>query len=322
MGSLIEAAAKRLEMLRRAGVVPAGAATEPAAPEQPSTIVRAQEVTQLHRPKPATVEAVNHAPIESSAPGLLINLDALDARGFVTSTGKRSIVHDQFRMIKRQLIRNAAAEGIAAIPHGNLIMITSAMAGEGKTFSAVNLAMSIALERDLTVLLVDADVARPSVMRTLSPAHTSERTHTLGLLDLLDGQCKLGDVLMRTNVEKLTVLPSGAYRPNATELLASDAMKQLLDQIASRYADRIVIFDSPPLLLTTEAQALATQMGQVVMVVNAGKSPQGAVKSALASIETCQHKMLLLNRAEISAGEGYSSYGYGYGYGREGAKTS
>lgn len=324
MGSLIEAAAKRLELLRRAGVATPTELAQPST-EQPSTIVRARGVTPLQRPVQHANQSAHVTPIETGAPGLEVDLHALDARGFVTSSGKRSIVHDQFRVIKRQLIRNATGQGGASITHGNLIMITSAMAGEGKTFSAINLAMSIALERDHTVLLVDADVARPSVVRTLVPAMASsaDGEPPRGLLDLLDGQCNLGDVLVRTNVEKLSILPSGAYRPNATELLASDAMRQLLDQIASRYPDRIVIFDSPPLLLTTEAQVLATQMGQVVMVVSAGKTPQGAVKNALTTIENCHNKMLLLNRAEVSTGEGYTGYGYGYayGYGREGARA-
>jgi exopolysaccharide/PEP-CTERM locus tyrosine autokinase len=207
--------------------------------------------------------------------------------------------------------------GAAPVKHGNLIMVTSALPGEGKTFTAINLAMSIAAELDNTVMLVDADVARPSVLRTLGlPAGP-------GLLDVLEHQVDMSSVLLRTNIEKLTVLPSGDPHPRATELLASDAMRDLLDDMATRYADRIIIFDSPPLLLTTEARVLATHMGQIVVVVQAERTLQNDVQHALATIESCPVKMMVLNKAQSETagrygyGYGYGyDYGYGYGYGQ------
>ena len=182
------------------------------------------------------------------------------------------------------------AAGAAALAHGNLIMVTSAMSGEGKSFTSVNLAMSIAAELDHTVMLVDADVARPSILRMLGLPPGP------GLLDLLEGKAEMSDVLMKTNIDKLTILPSGTPHARATELLASDAMRLLLDDMSKRYPDRIVIFDSPPLILTTEARVLATQMGQVVMVVQADKTLQADVQQALATIESCPVKMMLLNK--------------------------
>ena len=133
--------------------------------------------------------------------------------------------------------------GTTALNHGNLIMVTSALVGEGKSFTSVNLAMSIAMELDNTVMLVDADVARPSVLRMLGLPPGP------GLLDLLEGKTDMPSVLLKTNIDKLTILPSGTPHPQATELLASDAMRVLLDDMASRYPDRIIVFDSPPLLL-------------------------------------------------------------------------
>jgi Mrp family chromosome partitioning ATPase len=118
--------------------------------------------------------------------------------------------------------------------------------------------------------------------------------------------------MIRTNVEKLSFLPSGRPHPKAAEMLASDAMARLLEEIADRYADRIVIFDSPPLLVTTEARVLATRMGQVVFVVYADRTLQADVKRALATIEACPVKMVLLNRATTPS---QGTYGYGYGYG-------
>ena len=213
-----------------------------------------------------------------------------------------------------------ATQSAAQQDNANLIMVTSALAGEGKSFNSINLAMSIAAELDHTVLLVDADVARPSVLRMLGLPSGP------GLLDLLEGEAEMSNVLLRTNVDKLTVLPSGTPHPRATELLASDAMRQLLADMASRYPDRIIIFDSPPLLLTTESRVLATHMGQIVVVVQAGKTLQADVQQALATIESCPVKLMLLNQARTDAmssygygyGYGYGGYGYGYGYG-EGA---
>jgi protein-tyrosine kinase len=256
---------------------------------------------------------------ERKSQRVTLDLDALGAAGIVTPDAPRSLVADQFRVIKRPLLTSAKKAGEGAIHHGNLIMVTSALIGEGKSFSSVNLAMSIAMELDSTVLLVDADVARPSVLRMLglSPGR--------GLLDVLEGKTDMSSVLLKTNIDKLTVLPSGTPHPQATELLASDAMRVLLDDMSRRYADRIIVFDSPPLLLTTEARVLATQMGQVVMVVQADKTLQADVEHALSTIKACANVNLMLNMARVDSTGGYhrgTGYGYGYGYGSPSGKPT
>jgi exopolysaccharide/PEP-CTERM locus tyrosine autokinase len=296
MSSLIEQAAQRLEQLRRAGVM---------VPEIEAAAGGA--AVGLAEPPRAATPAVEQ-PDEPVVLSRRVDLDLamLEATGIVTPNAPRSHIAVEFRVIKRPLISNAMGRGAAALAHGNLIMITSALAGEGKSFTSVNLAMSIAAEMDHTVMLVDADVARPSILRMLGlPAAP-------GLLDLLEGKAEMSDVLMKTNIDKLTILPSGTPHARATELLASDAMRLLLEDISRRYADRIVIFDSPPLILTTEARVLATQMGQVVMVVQADRTLQADVQQALATIDACPVKMMLLNKVRP---EGKGSYGYGYGYG-------
>ncbi len=326
--SLIEQAAQRLEQLRRAqqdvGTAPA-APVEPAVVAAPVAEKPAAQATQPIAPQPAPAPqpaappapkaAVQPAP---SAPEVLqatemklsrrVELDpvALAQAGFMRPDSTRSQLADEFRVIKRPLIDNAMGKGAVRIKDGNLIMVTSSLPGEGKTFTAANLAMSIAMELDNTVMLVDADVARPTLLSKLGlqPAR--------GLLDVLvDESIDLPQVLLRTNVEKLTVLPSGTPHAHATELLASDAMVRLLEEMASRYADRIIIFDSPPLLVTTEARALASRMGQVVFVVKAESTSHADVKSALATIEGCPVKLMLLNQTTKS---GEDNYGYGYGY--------
>jgi exopolysaccharide/PEP-CTERM locus tyrosine autokinase len=299
MSSLIEQAAHRLEQLRQAGVdiTPRPVGLAPAfsafqSPEYPQV-----ESSPVAPPKPA-----------SQSRRVEIDFDALTRAGIVSPLSPRSQIADQYRVIKRPLIANAMGKGASIIANGNLIMVTSALPGEGKSFTAINLAMSIATELDNTVMLVDADVARPSVMKVLGlPAGP-------GLLDLVqDDSLELSSVLLKTNIDKLTILPSGTPHDRATELLASDAMVRLLDDMAKRYTDRIIIFDSPPLLLTTESRVLASHMGQVVVVVRAGHTLQADVKQALSNIEGCPVKLMLLNQA-TSLFENYATYGYGYGY--------
>ena len=238
-----------------------------------------------------------------------INLDRLRSLNIITPHGKYSSTADEFRMIKRPLLNKALDQNIT---HGNLIMITSSLPGEGKTFCAINLAMSISMEMDKTVLLVDADVAKPSLMKNLGLDNDKK-----GLLDLLqDNTLGVSDVLMKTNVANLTVISAGQYVPHATELLASDAMAKLLEELAQRYHDRIILFDSPPLLVTTESSVLAKHMGQIVVVVEAERTPQSALQNALALIEFCNLTGVVLNKSQRMPILDYG-YGYGYRYGQE-----
>ena len=291
MSSLIEQAAQRLEQLRRAGA------------DMPATQTVVQAADAAQRP----LSDAQHAHLSRRVE---IDLEALAQAGIVSPNAPRSRIADQFRVIKRPLIRNAVGKGASKITNGNLIMVTSALPGEGKTFTAVNLAMSIATELDYTVMLVDADVARPSVMNVLGlPAGP-------GLLDLvLDESMDLSGMLLKTSVDKLTILPSGTPHARATELLASDAMIRLLSDMATRYPDRIIVFDSPPLLVATESRVLASHMGQIVLVVQAEKTLQSDVAQALATIEACPVKLMLLNQARTASRGGYEHrYAYGHGY--------
>ncbi|WP_183107896.1 XrtA-associated tyrosine autokinase [Massilia sp. Dwa41.01b] len=227
--------------------------------------------------------------------------------GMVTAAGGRTNLLEDFRVIKRPLLKRAFSEASAPGRPNNLIMLTSSLPGEGKTYCAINLAMSIAMELDHTVLLVDADVARPSVLRTLGlPAQR-------GLMDiLLDDKLDLSDVMLRTNVDTLSILPAGTSTPRATELLASSTMTSLVTEIAHRYPDRVIIFDSPPLLLTSESRVLASHMGQIVMVVEAQGTTQHAVKESLRQLEGCSNVNLIYNKARDIPGI-EETYDYHYG---------
>lgn len=305
MSSLIEQASRRLEQLRQAGA------------PMPDTLPTPEYVAATPAAAKLAIPAVPPVQEEPPRPHVVsrqvdLDLDAMAAAGLVSPNAPRSHIADQYRVIKRPLIANAMGKGAVPIANGNLIMVTSAVAGEGKSFTALNLAMSIATELDNTVMLVDADVARPSILRMLGlPA-------SRGLLDLLvDDKAELSQVLLKTNIDKLTLLPSGTPHTRATELLASDAMTLLIEDISKRYSDRIVIFDSPPLLLTTESRVLASHMGQIVVVVHAEKTLQSDVEHALSTIEACPVKMMVLNQAKAGGVGGYGyGQGYGYGYGQ------
>lgn len=255
--------------------------------------------TSLLQVEPAT------KPERSLTKKVTIDLTRLGAVSLADFDGGRNPVAEEFRAIKRPLIDKAFSKDGRPVNRNNLIMVTSALPGEGKTFSAINLAISIAMELDHTVLLIDADVARPSVLRTLGLQPEA------GLMDvLLDPRLDISDVLLKTNIDTLSILPAGKSHRHATELLASQTMSKLLDEIASRYPDRLVIFDSPPLLLTTEASVLASQMGQIVVVVEAETTTVQAVKSALSKVETCTNVSLVYNKVRNFPGQ--ENYGYYY----------
>lgn len=303
MSTLIEQAMQRLERLRGAGVAAhsvtggdrarASATKNTGTPAiEPSSQSRRQQPTRGSRRVELSADALARARLQ--APG--------------SGTGPQA---SQFRMMKRPLIKNITELRAAGHVRTNLIMVTSALAGEGKSFTAANLALSMASELDHTVLLVDADVARPSLARVMG------FESDVGLLDVLESKVGMEEALLSTNIEKLSLLPSGSPRPGATELLASESMRLLLDEMAQRYPDRIIIFDSPPLLLTTEASVLATYMGQIVVVVRADSTPQAAVQRAVSAIASHPIKLVVMNHVheKLMSGPGYG-YGYtSYGYG-------
>src|SRR5215472_1383541 len=238
--SLVERAAAKL------ADTAAGAAVAEVPPEAPA-VTAATGAAVLERPPEAEPvelpEAAEGTPARGSSRHFPLDLAKLQIAGFVTPTGNRTRISEEFRVIKRPLLLKAFATGDEAIEQGNLLMVTSAKPGEGKTFTAINLAMSLASERDLHVLLVDADVQRPSVFQVLGLPPQK------GLLDLLsDSSLSPQDVLLRTNVRNLTLMAAGTPSLATTELLASQKMVTLMHDIASRYRDRIVIFDAPPVL--------------------------------------------------------------------------
>lgn len=299
----IEQAARRLEQLRRAGVD----VQDPAiagAPAAPATT--SPEPAMAAAAQPAAT-ASNHASAASAedrrSRDVTVDLLRMQRAGLLVPGQPRSQLEEEFRIVKRPLLENVRGQGAMRPDRANLIMVTSALPGEGKTQTAINLATSIAMELDHTVLLVEADVLRPSALERLGVQSSK------GLLDLLEfPQTQLSDVLLRTNIPKLTLLPAGTASSRSTELLASGAMNSLLNELASKYADRVIIFDTPPLLSTTESRVLAANMGQVIMVIEANKTPINTIKQAFTTVENHPVVMSMLNK--YRGPKGSTAYGY------------
>ena len=250
--------------------------------------------------------SADHAALyRQKRPSKSVKIDSskFEAQNILRPQSKRNRAVEEFRLIKRRVLGRRQAHGDIL---GNTVMVTSALPQEGKTTTSINLAMSIAAEEDVRVLLVDADFVKPDALRRLGVV--AEK----GLIDVIeDPGIDIGDVLLRTNIEKLSLIPAGRLHDRCTELLASARMTEIITELASRYEDRVLIFDSPPILATSEAVALAAHMGQIVFVVQADRTRRQLVESALDLIGEREKVGLVLNRATPSIGS--VEFGYYYG---------
>lgn len=238
---------------------------------------------------------------------IAIDLAHMRSVGVLAPEASASRVEDEYRRLKWPLLNNAIGQGNVLVVDGNLIMVASSLPGEGKTTTAINLALSIAQERDCTVLLVDADVAKPHVSDIFGLKNQA------GLIDvLLNNNLDVSDVLVKTDNDGLRILAAGSPYRSAPELLASNRMKNLIRELAARYSDRIIVFDSPPLLETNEAQVLAGLVGQIILIVQADKTPQPAVQEAIGLLDPTKAINLVLNQSRTLPGSHYHGGYYGY----------
>ena len=236
---------------------------------------------------------------------ITIDFDELRSRGEISEAGEERRFADYYREIKRPLIQRAFSTGTHA--DARLILITSALPAEGKTFTALNLALSIARERDVSVLLVDADVPKAHLSRTFGVEDEP------GILDALgDETLDAESLVVGTDVQGLELLPAGRPTGGASELIASARMTQLCARLTGRQPRRMVLLDSAPLLVSSEARALKQIPGQVLMVARAGQTPRQAVLDALALLDKSKLYGLVLNDAPAMGGDGgyYAHYGY------------
>lgn len=223
---------------------------------------------------------------------------ALTAAGFILPDSPASTMSEEFRLVKRHLLANATGgKGAEKLARGERILIASPQPGDGKSFCAVNLALSMAAEQDVEILLIDADFARPGIPALLGLPDGP------GLMDALsDRTVAVEDCVIRTDIPKLSVLPAGRRTNKDTEYLASARTGRVLDALTAHNPARILIFDSPPVLAASLAAALAAHVGQTVLVVRADRTSENALREAVGLLSGCAHIRLLLNAARFSGG--------------------
>jgi len=248
---------------------------------------------------------------------LFIDINGLRASGYLPEPDNDRKFADLYRQIKRPLLKRALPrKSPEQAEDARLIMVTSALPGDGKTFTSVNLALSLARERDVSVLLIDADLLKPQVSKIFGVQAAP------GLTDVLTDETSSPEsVVVGTNIRGLSLLPAGPTVGSAAELLGSERMRQIMRSLCSSNPRRIVLLDSPPLLVTSEGPALLSIAGQVVLVVRASVTPRQAVLDAIALFGENQAGGIVLNEARVGVMQSYYGYGtYGsYGtYGNDG----
>jgi receptor protein-tyrosine kinase len=252
----------------------------------------------------------------AAAPGKTVRLDfrALRQNGLITPDNMTSAISNEFRGIKRRLLQKVRDPQTRAAV-SNLIMVTSSLPGEGKTFSSINLALSLAAERGLQVLLIDADVIRPSVGNMFVAPPTE------GLTDLLSGRVgHVSDVLHRcTDIPNLAVIFAGNPSANTPELISSGKMANLCKELSARYPDRVIVLDTPPVLASAEPAILASYVHHLVMVVAADQTDRHQLRKSLESVASCQSVSLLFNKAPSWNEQEYVAY---YGYANSGVPAA
>lgn len=275
----------------------------PAAP-MPAVPAPAPEALEKDGFSPATPRAADwNGPLQRLDRGKLAE------GGYLVPGGPVSGLAEEFRIVKRELLSKIRGDrGEGAIPNGNVVLVTSAHPGDGKTWCSINLALSLAAEGDLEILLVDADFAKPGIPEALGL--TGER----GLMDALaDPAVHVEDLVIRTDIPSLSVLPAGQSSIMDAEYLASARADALIASLVSGRPDRVILFDSPPLLAASAASVLARHVGQTLLVVRADRTTETALRDAAGLLNGCANIQLLLNGVKFSA----SGRRFGTYYGKE-----
>lgn len=278
-----------------------GAGTRDEAGE--ASAAKSQAVARNHRPGPTGKERIFRQSVA-------VDYDALAAEGIpFEDEDDVSLLRNEMRRIKWPVLANAFGEQGASLPRGHIVMVTSAVAGEGKTFTSVNLALSIAAEKDFGVLLVDADVAKPHVSNLFGVEQMP------GVIDYLAGEISgIEDIVVGTDVPRLSLISAGRSDPHASELIASKRMTSLVNELDALFPDTVILFDTPPILQTNESQVLSKVAGQVLLVVAANQTPQEAVVEAVSLLRSDGAVNVVFNGVRSLFNQKYQYGGY-YGYG-------
>jgi len=278
-------------------------AAPPEAVRQPASADLRRAVPPAAAPTPDTMRP---APTVERSHEVHLDFRVLRQNGMITPDNMSSVISNEFRGIKRKLLQKARDINTRAAVN-NLVMVTSTLPGEGKTFTSMNLAMSLAAERGLQVLLVDADVIRPSVGNMFKSIPKE------GLTDLLLGQnIRVSDIMCRcAEIPNLAVMFSGRAHADSPELISSGRMVELCKDLSSRYPDRIIVIDTPPVLASSEPATLASYVHQLIMVVAADQTDRHQLRKSLESVAACKNISLLFNKAPRWNEAEYTPY-YGY----------
>ncbi|PCD04695.1 exopolysaccharide biosynthesis protein [Sphingomonas spermidinifaciens] len=279
------------------------------APPPPVAAPRHDPVPLPSEPAPAA-ETPAFAPLPVTRERVAIDRERLVERGMLVPGAAVTPLAEEFRLIKRQLLLAADEAATTDAVKARAILVCSARPGDGKTFSATNLALSLAAERDVEVLLVDADVAKPDVPRVLGFDDGP------GLLDAIgDPALDVEGLVLDTDIPQLQILRAGTRGHADTELLASGAARQVIGGLARANPRRIVLFDSPPVLAASPAGVLAGLVGQVMLVVRADRTSESDLREAVGQLGACERVSLVLN--SVSLRPGGNRYGDYYAYGSE-----
>jgi protein-tyrosine kinase len=244
-------------------------------------------------------EAYSSAPVWTAEPAMDMKLDH---PMLITYRDPRSPISEEFRKLKSSLVTHAR-EGNAK----KALMITSCLSGEGKSVTAINLAITLAQEYDHTVLLVDADLRKPSVHKYF------RLTPKRGLADCLSEGSDIGPALIKTGIGRLSILPAGREVENPAELLGSQRMKALVHEMRQRYPDRFIIFDCPPVLSVAETRSLSSFVDGILFVVKEGMVSRTHVLDALGAINEKKVLGIIYNHIENESLMGrYHYYYHGY----------
>lgn len=234
-----------------------------------------------------------------------LNYSYLKKLGILVPKNNNIMLSEQYRRIKRQILINAFDTGNKKVRNPNIVLITSAAPEEGKSFTSLNLSFSVTNEFNNTVLFIDADLPRHSSTNRLGLSGEE------GLTDfLLDESKDISDVLLRTDIPNLSIITAGRKSDWTPEILASKRMSRFLDDLSQRYHDRLVIIDAPPLLQDSSASVLSRIVGQVILVVEAEKTPQHVVQEAVETIEDAQYIGLILNKSNQRDESKYNYYAH------------
>jgi protein-tyrosine kinase len=274
--------------------------------ERAAALLRQQETAEPAAPI-SPRKSTGGPALTPAGPELVLNRGRLAGFGIAIPSAARSRTVEEFRLVKRNLVGAWSQKDLMADRRASrLIMVTSARPGEGKTFTALNLALAFASERSVKALLVDVDTQHSTTPEILG----IERNK--GIVDVLAGNLELPEVLIQTNIPNLMILPAGPGGPHVPELLSSPEMGALLDEMTQRLPDHYLIIDTPPCMASSDAAALAPLVGQIVFVVEANNTQQGEIEAALSTLSTCPRISLLLNKSDSLATEHFGSYGYNY----------